>query len=240
MDYEKLFAELAEFDTPTVCNALETFDKGRRLSGYGKPGMVLRSKNEKPMVGFAVTAKTSGTSPRTAEQVALKDEVYRSAARSPKPTVICCQDTDAEPVGSFWGEMQASIFSALGAVGTITEGGVRDIDSTLDVPFRFYSTCVEVSHANVHVEAVNVPVVIRGQIINPGDIIHCDKHGFVVFPERYLSKLADACRRMTEAEGVLLDPLRECRRKGVRPDVEDIIKWNQACGKARAALKTEV
>lgn len=237
MDYKKIFSELEKFDTPTICNALEAFDNRFRLTGYGKPGMFLRSKDEKPMVGFAVTAKVAAKAPQTKEQGALRSELYREASKSETPSIVCIQDTDAEPIGSFWGEMQASIFSALGAIGTITEGGVRDIDCTDHLPFRFYSTCIQVSHANIHVEAVSVPVLIRGQIINPGDIIHCDKHGFAVIPAEYVERLAKACEDMAGAEEYLLAPLREAAKNGTRPDVEDIIKWNKACAEARKAIK---
>ena len=37
------------------------------------------------------------------------------------------QDLDSLPVGSFWGDVQAAVHQALGCIGVITNGGVRDI-----------------------------------------------------------------------------------------------------------------
>ena len=68
----KLTAEqlekLREFDSPTVCNALEAFGAKYRFNCYGKPGMVQRAGDRtKPMVGYAVTAKVSAMAPATPE-----------------------------------------------------------------------------------------------------------------------------------------------------------------------------
>jgi regulator of RNase E activity RraA len=47
----------------------------------------------------------------------------------PGPKIIVVQDLDKpRVVGSFWGEVNANIHRALGCVGTITDGAIRDLD----------------------------------------------------------------------------------------------------------------
>ena len=241
MDYRALFQKLSKFDTPTICNALQEFDNNRfALQHYGKPGLALRSKCDKIIVGFAVTATISSIDPPTAQQKALRFELYKATSAVQYPTVICIKDTDPQPIGSFWGEMQASIFKALGSEGTITDGGVRDLDSSDKLDFPFFSTCTLVSHANIHVTGVQIPVSICGQIVKPNDIIHADKHGFVIIPEEYLEKMALVCEKLAQAESLLLDPCQKAIKEGTRPSAEEIFEWYNACNKAKSEIRASI
>lgn len=241
MNYQSIFRELSQFDTPTICNALQEFDNNRfALQNYGKPGLALRSKCDKAIVGFAVTATVSSINPPTAEEKALRFDLYKATSEVGYPTVICIKDTDEPAIGSFWGEMQASIFKSLGSEGTITEGGVRDLDSSDKLDFPFFSTCTLVSHANIHVTGVQIPVSICGQIVKPNDIIHADKHGFVIIPEEYVEKMALVCRKLAEAESLLLDPCQKAIKEGTRPSAEEIFEWYNACNKAKSGIKASI
>ena len=45
----------------------------------------------------------------------------------PGPKIVVVQDLDKPRViGSFWGEVNSNIHRALGCVGTITDGAIRD------------------------------------------------------------------------------------------------------------------
>ena len=79
------------------------------------------------MVGYAVTARVSAMhpNPNAADNLI---RYYESVVRVPAPTVAVIQDMDTEPIGSFWGEVQATSHMALGCIGTITQGGVRDLN----------------------------------------------------------------------------------------------------------------
>lgn len=226
MELSEVISKLSAFDTPTVCNALELLDNSYRLTGYGRSGMAQRAGADHPVVGIAVTAKVSSISPPTAEQKKLRNDLYSAARECTLPSIICIQDTDSVHTGSFWGEMQASIFCSLGSIGTITEGGVRDLDCCNDINFSFFSTEVLVSHANIHVEAVNCPVIIREQLINPSEIIHVDRHGFAVIPVEKAEFTLKACEFLTEAENIVIDPSIEAIRSNRKPSIEEIKEWN--------------
>lgn len=226
MNTEEILTTLTDYDTPTICNALELIDNKYRLYGYSGSGMILRSDISHPVAGVAITAKISSILPPSSDQKKLRNDLYKITAECNLPSIICMQDTDPVHIGAFWGEMQASIFRSLGSRGTITEGGVRDIDCCQKLDFCFFSTEILVSHANVHVEAVQCPVQIRGQEIIPGEIVHADKHGFTIIPYDKIGVILAACRFLTEAEKEVIYPSLKSIHNKLQPSIEDIIKRN--------------
>jgi len=48
--------------------------------------------------------------------------------------------------------------------------------------FHFFSSCVSVSHAYVHLVEVGIPVKVGGLVVRPGDLIQGDKHGVISIP----------------------------------------------------------
>lgn len=232
--------QLREFDSPTICNALEAFGPKFRFNCYGKPGMVQRAGNTaKPMIGYAVTAKVSSMAPATPAQAQFQMDLYANTRAEADPSIICIQDTDIDPIGSYWGEVQATTHKSLGAVGTLVQGGVRDIPAADDLDFYFMSTEVLVSHAFIHVEVVDCPVVICGMTINPGDLIHSDIHGFAVIPEDVAPRLYDACVGIAAAEMPVLEPCRKALADGVRPSIADLKSWRDGMAAARKNVKVD-
>jgi regulator of RNase E activity RraA len=230
--------ELREFDTPTVWNALEGFKLRPNTTGFTWPGLLLRTPNQKPMVGYAATAKVSGIAPPTAEQSDQRSadmlfSFFEDVLRTENPVVAVVQDIDPRPIGSFWGEVQATTFKALGAVGTLTQGGVRDLNEVGPLGFYFFSTDIMVARAESHLVEHNGEVEICGMTVKPGDLIHADCHGAIVIPAEAASSLADACRQVTKAELFVLEPCRKAISEGVKPTVEQLRQWRGEMAKNR-------
>lgn len=224
--------ELCAFDGPTICNALEVFDLFPRTSGFTKPGMTLRTPTQKPMVGYAATVKVSARHPMpgAAEKLIA---YYASVRETPDPTIAVVQDIDAEPIGSFWGEVQATTHKALGAIGTVTYGGVRDIKEVAELGFQFFSTDLLISHAYIHVESFGCPVEILGLTVNPGDLLFADQYGVVCIPHEVAPNLAAMCRKVADAELPMLEPCRKAIQTGVKPSTEDLMVWRKAMEQKR-------
>ncbi len=101
----------------------------------------------------------------------------------PAPRVIVVHDLDdPRGQGAQWGEVQANIHRALGCVGVVTDGSVRDLDEVRALGFQFCASHVSVSHANVHMVDFGIPVKVGGVWIKPGDLVHGDQHGVVTVP----------------------------------------------------------
>lgn len=224
--------ELRQFDSPTVYNAIDSFHIRPAVSGFTKPGLILRTPLEKPMVGYAVTAKVSARHPNPAAAANL-EAYYDSMAKVSAPTVAVIQDTDTEPIGLFWGEVQATSHLALGCVGTITQGGVRDLNEAGPLGFYFFSTQIMVARGNTHVDMWNCPVEICGLTVMPGDLIHADVHGAVIIPHEIAREAAEACRAAQKAELAVLTPCREAIRTGKRPTAAQLAQWRREMNQKR-------
>jgi len=118
----------------------------------------------------------------------------------PEPRFIVLHDIDNPPLGAYWGEVQGNIHKALGAVGVVTDGTVRDLDEVHDLGFQFFAKEVSVSHAYVHLVDINVPVTIGGLTVNTGDLLHGDKHGVSHIPFELADRIPDMVQTIADYE----------------------------------------
>lgn len=220
--------ELRDFDTPTVCNALDAMQLRPATSGFTYPGLQLRTPDTRPMVGYAATAKVSGRTRPTAAQKDLLFDFFEDVLDTESPSIAVVEDIDEQPIGSFWGEVQATTFLALGAVGTLTQGGVRDLQEVARLGFYFFSTEMMVARAESHLIDHGCPVRISGMEVKPSDLIHADVHGAVVIPREAAEGLAGFCRMVVDAELHVLEPCRHAISAGVKPQVADLRRWRAA------------
>ncbi|MEX1195081.1 MAG: RraA family protein [Dehalococcoidia bacterium] len=187
-------AALRAFSTPTVCNAVETFNVRPWSEGFMDGTIGCRFPELGPMVGYAVTAKMRAASkPQT--QVPF-GEVWDEFEKTQRPWVVVVEDLDRpKPVGSFWGEVNASVYKRLGAVGCVTNGGVRDLGDVRPHGFHFFSSCLLVSHAYLHVVEAGTPVSVGGLTVRPGDLLHGDEARRDVRAARDRARLARGVRQ---------------------------------------------
>jgi Aldolase/RraA len=197
----RLIATLCSVDTPTICNALEIVEGRRASDGFTRTSVVAAYPAMPPILGFARTATIRATTPsiRPAKEArALRIAYYRQFEDGEGPTLAVLQDTDDQPgIGAFWGEVNSAIHKGLGAVGCLTNGSMRDLDM-LAPGFQLLAGNVGPSHAHVHITAIGLPVTVFGMRVQPGDLIHADKHGAVVIPPGMARKLPaaiDVCNR---------------------------------------------
>ena len=176
---EEMDALLA-WPTPAISNAIELFNICPRNEGFMLPEVQCRFPDMKPMIGYAVCGVISADSPE-GRKISPPDW-WEEIQKYPKPRIAVLHDIDKPVVGSFWGEVNANIHKALGCAGTVTDGSVRDLDEVEELGFHFFSSCVTVSHAYVHMIDFGAPVKVGGLLVKPGDLIMGDKHGVISIP----------------------------------------------------------
>ncbi len=197
---------LRQINTPTISNAIETFDLRPRNQGYMSPEVRCLFPDLGVMVGYAVTARMMAEQPAVEGQEASRFDYWDYILTIPAPRIAVIQDLDQPPaIGSFWGEVNANIHRALGCVGTITNGGVRDLDEVHALGFHLFAAETVVSHAYVHLVDFGGPVKVGGLVVNPGDLIHADKHGVIVIPHEIAREVAAAAARVDAAERKIID-----------------------------------
>jgi 4-hydroxy-4-methyl-2-oxoglutarate aldolase len=184
-----------------LSNAIETFDVRPRDEGYMSMEIRCLFPELGPMVGYAATATIRAKGPGRGDQTAL----YRHVRDVATPRVVVVQDLDDPPGhGSLWGEVNATIFGALGCPGCVTNGCVRDLKEARTMGFHFFARGPGVSHAYVRVESAGQPVTVGGLRVSSGDLIHADQHGVLLIPIEIAGELPAAAARVIAAEQSLL------------------------------------
>lgn len=197
---------LRSISTPTVSNAIELFNVRPKNEGFMSGEIKCIFPDMGVMVGYACTAVMLASWPDKEREEPLDFRMYEHILQIPAPRVVVVQDIDQPPcIGSLWGEVNGNIHKALGCVGVVTNGGVRDLDEVHEMGFHFFAAQVIPSHAYDHLVDVGNPVKVGGLVVNPGDLIHADKHGVLVIPHEVASELAEAARRVEESERGLIN-----------------------------------
>ena len=110
-------------------------------------------------------------------------------------------------IGTHWvsWEVNGSIHKALGCIGTVTDGGVRDLDEVRAMGFYYFASCILVSHAYIHLVDFGSPVKVGGLVVKPGDIIHGDQHGVASIPMSIARQIPEAVAKVEARERPLID-----------------------------------
>ena len=203
---------LRQWDTPTICNALEIVDPGRRSTGFTAKPLVCPFPGLPPIVGYAKTATIRTTHAHELDGKTAREQrigYYVYVASKPVPSIVVLQDLDDTPgTGAFWGEVHSNVHKALGASGGVTNGSIRDLDM-LAPGFQLLAGVVNPSHAYVHMVAFGQEVSVHGMHVAHEDVVHADRHGAVVIPHEMVRKIPAAIELLARREKVILDICRD-------------------------------
>jgi regulator of RNase E activity RraA len=203
------FAFLRSIDTPTVCNLIEVVAPERRGHGYTVRHLHCPFPDLPPMVGFArtVTFKARDKVPLGEAGYMQKRLDYLDyVAAAPQPAVMVMHDLDGPEhagFGAFWGEVQSNVHKALGALGVVTDGSIRDIPMIAE-GFQMLAAMIVPSHAYVHVVDFGIDVTVAGMATRSGDLIHADRHGAVVVPVDTIDAMQAAAEKLAATEARII------------------------------------
>ena len=197
---------LKAIDTPTICNAIESFQVRGQVEGFMGCDIASLTPDLPPMLGYAVTVKVNSTTP----DIERPNEVWKAWVRAmdaaPKPIVLVFQDIGPHPRRSaHMGEIMATVAKRLGSVGLVTDGGVRDLAEVRALGFHYFALGTVASHGNPRLLEVNVPVTIDGVEVKPGDLLHGDLNGVTLIPELIADQVAAEATRIRNNELAMLD-----------------------------------
>ena len=172
---------LKRWNTPTIYNGWEQITKrDPAADGFNLEETRDFMPQMGPMVGYAATLLIEPSNIAHKKIGARQWSSYRRyLAGIAGPKIVIVQDLDKpRVVGSFWGEVNANNHRALGCVGTITDGAIRDLDEMCSAGFKALARRLCVGHAHSTPVRWNCAVEVFGREIEPGQLIHADKHGF--------------------------------------------------------------
>lgn len=202
---------LRKYDTPTVCNALDILLPNERKN-FNTSSLFCAFPKLPPMVGYAKTAMVRSTQPtlNTPEQhMNDRFNYWTYLSKGPFPAISVIQDLDGSEAGygAFWGEVNSNAHKAMGCLGTVTNGSVRDLEMIAE-DFQLLAGVIAPSHAFVHLVDFGGEVNVHGMVVQDGDLVHADRHGAVVIPHAVARAVPGALELMQRREAVIIEAAR--------------------------------
>lgn len=228
--------ELKRWNTPTIYNGWEQITRRDRTRDAFN---LDQTRDFMPqmgvMVGYAVTLLVEPSNAEHRKRVPNAWSEYRRyVANQPGPKIVVVQDLDKpRTIGSFWGEVNANTHRALGCVGTITDGAIRDITEMTNAGFKAIARRLCVGHAWSWPVRWGGEVEVFGQKIQPGQLVHADQHGFLAMTLEEEARILEAARFMDSNEcATVIRAARDCHGKSCDDLLKQIDEASAAFKKA--------
>jgi 4-hydroxy-4-methyl-2-oxoglutarate aldolase len=124
--------------------------------------------------------------------------------------VLACHGT---VLTAMWGGLMSTLSIRAGIEGAIVDGPIRDVDEIRDLGFPiWYEGTIprpspSAGHHRIEPVQVNVPVVVRGQVINPGDILVADENGIAVVPAQQAEQVLQGAQARNAEEKAIREKI---------------------------------
>ena len=204
---ERDLEALRRFDTCMIANAIDSFNVRLHNAGFADARVRCMFKDSPPTIGYAVTGRMrSGEPPIVGNTFRERVDFWNSILEIPAPRIVVLQDMDDPPGrGAFVGQMNAAILRALGCVGYVTNGAVRELPSVREIGMQLFAGQVAVSRAYAHIFEIGQAITVGGMEVRPGDLLHGNRHGVLTIPMEIASQLPAVTDRLQKAEQKVID-----------------------------------
>jgi 4-hydroxy-4-methyl-2-oxoglutarate aldolase len=198
---------LRQLDTCMVSNAIETFDLRLRNAGFADASIRCVFEDAPPMVGYAATARLrSGQPPMAGRRFRDRTDWWNSILEIPAPRIVVLEDMDKPAgVGALVGDGHAAILMALGCIGYVTNGAVRELPGIRKLGLALFAGNVAVSHAYAHLFEFGCTVKVGGLEVRPGDLLHGNRHGLLNVPKEIAAEIPTVAAKLEQTEQKLID-----------------------------------
>ena len=205
----KFIEFLKSVDSPTLSNAIETLHVQPREKGFTPLQIRCLFPELGRLCGYAVTAQVETVTQLHPTEERTFLELFKAVENSPKPAIIAFQEIGGHgDYAAHCGEVMATAFTRLGAVGLVTDCGVRDVPEVRALKFQYFARGTVVSHAYFKIVRVGVPIQILGLEIAPDDLLHGDKNGLMKIPGAAVGGLEKAVEQVRARERRLMEFMR--------------------------------
>lgn len=201
--------QFRRLSTCLVASAIETFHVRLPNTGFADSSIRCMFEDQPAMIGYAATARMRSSNPRMEATKTYdyydRTDWWNHILSIPAPRVVVIEDVDDPAgLGAFIGEVHANILLALGCIGLVTNGAVRDLPDIRPTEFQMFAGNVSVSHAYAHIFDFGGKVEVGGLQIQPGDLIHGDCHGIQTIPFEIADKVPAVAREIRQRRHQLI------------------------------------
>lgn len=133
----------------------------------------------------------------------------------PPGRVVVIDNRGRDDVGT-WGNILTEFAHHKGIAGTVIDGNNRDVALCRELGYPIFSfyTWMRTGKGRIQLKGLEVPVIIGGVVVNPGDIVRGDADGVVVIPKVREAEVLDIAEHIAHEE----QQLRDAIRTGMRMD----------------------
>ncbi|OZI62618.1 RraA family protein [Bordetella genomosp. 11] len=127
----------------------------------------------------------------------------------PPGRVIVIDNRGRDEMGT-WGNILTELAHRRGMAGTVIDGNNRDVALCRELGYPIFShdTWMRTGKGRIQLKALEVPVIVGGVVVNPGDILRGDADGVVVLPKVREDELLDVAEHIASQEKQLRDAIR--------------------------------
>jgi 4-hydroxy-4-methyl-2-oxoglutarate aldolase len=195
MDEQQKIGRLAELGTATVYEA------------SGRQGLI-----DLPLIQVVPGSRAAGRA-RTVLCGQGDNVMVHACIEHIRPgEIVVLAQPEAQAV-ALVGDMLATQMQVAGAAGVLLNGAIRDLESLIALGLPIWTPFVRVrGAAKTAIGRLNVPVVMGGQTIHPGDIVVLDADGAIAVRPFQLDEILEKAEERTKKEAAL----REQYRNGAR------------------------
>jgi 4-hydroxy-4-methyl-2-oxoglutarate aldolase len=206
--------QLRKLSTCVVASTIETFGVHLRNTGFANSSIRCIFPELPSVAGYAATARIRSSEPP------MEGGTYHDHGRAyydhrdwwnhiltiPEPRVVVIEDLDKPSgLGAFLGEVHTNILFALGCIGALTNGTVRDLPEVRPAGFQMFAGGLAVSHAYAHIFDFGGTVEVGGLKVTPGDLIHGDIHGVQTIPMEIAGKIPAVASKLLKRRHHLVE-----------------------------------
>jgi 4-hydroxy-4-methyl-2-oxoglutarate aldolase len=120
-----------------------------------------------------------------------------------RPGDVLVVATNSPSTDGLFGELFATALAHRGVRGVVLGCGVRDVAELREMGFPAWSRAVSAQGSvKATAGAVNVPVVLGGQVVHPGDVVIGDDDGVTIVPRADVPQALTASRARLDKEAV--------------------------------------
>ena len=199
---EPVLSELKKLSATTVSDALD------RLGSAGQCLGIKPLAREFLLCGRAFTMRTV---PVVGEPGSVGD--YIDDVPEGEVVVI---DNAGRPDMTVWGDILTFVAHRRRVGGSVIDGHCRDISLSLELQYPIFSRgwSMRTGKDRVQLDAMDVPVLIGGTEVSPGDLLLGDADGVVAVPRSREVEVVALAKEIEEAE----DRIRTAVENGMRLD----------------------